>query len=582
MKDSRIVKRILLTQLPVYGLIFGLPTVNMLFDSAIIGTCFGVETLAAMGFATPLTLVVTAITEVLFSGSQVLCGKSLGRGDREGLNRVFNTALATCLCAGVVLTALFLCFPRTLALLLGADDALIAQAAEYIRGFGIGILFLIVSSCVMVFLLFEQRRKEAALITVLSMAVNLSGNILNALVLHGGLFYAGLFVSLGNLLSAVLALACLLKRSKLFRLSASDVNGKVCREMNKVGSAGGLETLWNAVRNCIVLQFAIRIGGTMGAAAVTIALTIVTAVSCFEYDANVNIGLSLAGIFAGQKDADALRRLAGSMTKINIVMYLAIYALLFFFARPLALLFGAEANQIALCVASVRIIGLYFLAEIVIIPTRCIFLSLNRSLAINVIAFLSGVVFTVLVANPLAGLWGMNGVNSIVWVDYLLTVASFFVLYIVKRRRFPRRLSDLCDVPPTLNLTPEHCLSMTLETVEDAVAASDRVVDFCKARGYNDQKAFACGLCIEEMAVDTIRNRFSRAESIVNLFLSYESGHFRFVLRDDCAYFDPGEWLELCQPADYGRSIGIRLTYALANEVSYVSAFGLNILTIQL
>jgi len=64
MKDSRIVKRILLTQLPVYGLIFGLPTVNMLFDSAIIGTCFGVETLAAMGFATPLTLVVTAIIMV--------------------------------------------------------------------------------------------------------------------------------------------------------------------------------------------------------------------------------------------------------------------------------------------------------------------------------------------------------------------------------------------------------------------------------------------------------------------------------------------------------------------------------------
>ena len=52
-------------------------------------------------------------------------------------------------------------------------------------------------------------------------------------------------------------------------------------------------------------------------------------------------------------------------------------------------------------------------------------------------------------------------------------------------------------------------------------------------------------------------------------------------VRDDCVPFDPKEREEMVSGPDPCANVGIRLTYALADEVSYRNLLGMNVLTIR-
>ena len=52
-------------------------------------------------------------------------------------------------------------------------------------------------------------------------------------------------------------------------------------------------------------------------------------------------------------------------------------------------------------------------------------------------------------------------------------------------------------------------------------------------------------------------------------------------LKDDCIPFDPAERQRVIDPEDEMKNIGIRMTYAMADDISYQNILGLNVLTIR-
>ena len=56
----------------------------MLVDSMMIGRFLGVDSMTAYGLANPVLLVFAAYGAMLSAGIQVMCGKTMGAGDREG------------------------------------------------------------------------------------------------------------------------------------------------------------------------------------------------------------------------------------------------------------------------------------------------------------------------------------------------------------------------------------------------------------------------------------------------------------------------------------------------------------------
>ena len=62
----------------------------MLVDSMMIGRFLGVDSMTAYGLANPVLLIFAAYGAMLSAGIQVMCGKTMGVGDREGTNACFH------------------------------------------------------------------------------------------------------------------------------------------------------------------------------------------------------------------------------------------------------------------------------------------------------------------------------------------------------------------------------------------------------------------------------------------------------------------------------------------------------------
>ena len=59
-------------------------TLCLLIDSIMIGRFLGVDPMTAYGLSNPLLLIFAALGTMISAGVQVMCGKSIGSGDRDG------------------------------------------------------------------------------------------------------------------------------------------------------------------------------------------------------------------------------------------------------------------------------------------------------------------------------------------------------------------------------------------------------------------------------------------------------------------------------------------------------------------
>ena len=83
-------------------------TLCMLIDSIMIGRFLGVDAMSAYGLASPLLLVFAAFGSLISSGVQVMCGKTVGAGDREATDACYTVSVL--LAAGISAVGLILVF----------------------------------------------------------------------------------------------------------------------------------------------------------------------------------------------------------------------------------------------------------------------------------------------------------------------------------------------------------------------------------------------------------------------------------------------------------------------------------------
>lgn len=142
---------------PVGGLVakLAIPAVaaqviNLLYnlvDRIYVGSIpqIGTDALAGLGVVLPITLIVSAFSNLVGMGGAPLASIFLGEGKRENAEKVFNAGFVLLLLFGVVLTAVVLAFGGPLLRLFGAPDSSFSCASEYLFVYALGTLFVMLS-----------------------------------------------------------------------------------------------------------------------------------------------------------------------------------------------------------------------------------------------------------------------------------------------------------------------------------------------------------------------------------------------------------------------------------------------------
>ena len=93
---KKLFRQMLLTQI-VSGMTV---MICMVIDSIMIGRFLGVDAMSAYGLASPVLLIFAAFGSMLAAGVQVICGKTMARGDLEGTNACYSSAAHKCVFRG--------------------------------------------------------------------------------------------------------------------------------------------------------------------------------------------------------------------------------------------------------------------------------------------------------------------------------------------------------------------------------------------------------------------------------------------------------------------------------------------------
>ncbi len=576
------IKKLFLTALPAQAIAMGLPAVNELLDSVIVGNYLGENALAVMGFVRPLSMFVVALSGIISTGTQMVCGRQIGKGDKKGIISSFNTMLFLCVLIGLLLTTACMLVPEKTATLLGAVGDLNGVTADYLKGIGIGMVFSLLVTCLLTLAQVERMGKLTTVVMIIMFVFNVGGNIFNAFYLHMGLFGAGLFLSIGNIASVLVVLPYMLIKGKIFRFSPSSVRFSAVLHILRQGSPYAVLYLSNILQLRVLNHFIFKVGGTVGMAAISVAGNISTSSISMLESGYFNAGGTIASVLVGHRDSSSLRDLPKVMLKSAGYFFLIIYILIFIAAKPLALLFGADGVQLDTYVTVIRLYNLWAFFSPIGSPVRCIYQAMGRIRLSNIMALIGSTLFPIAYDILIAQTGKLSLVCMMPTATEAFNILVYSVVFIVLAHRLPRGIHELCYIPSSVSAPRENRFKATIENIDDVTIASERIVDFCKSKNLPSKTAYYCGLCVEEIAADAVNHRFVKNKSTIDLRAIYENGSLFIMFRDDCPHFDVGEWLELCAPADASRSLGIKMVKNLQHEMNYVNVMGLNVLNITI
>ena len=561
-------------------------TVCMLIDSIMIGRFLGVDSVSAYGLATPLLLVFAAFGSLISAGVQVLCGKTMGRGDREGTNAGFTVSMTLGLgisLLGVVLVFLFL---NPLTRMLGADPGspVFTLTRDYIVGFILGAPAFLLALVMVPYMQFAGRRTRLVAAVGVMCVSDVVFDLLNVFVFHGGTLGMGLASTASYYVALVIGIGYFFRKDCMFRFRRRLFSAAVCREL----FVYGFPTVVNQISLVLLIycynQMFLSLEGTVAVAAYSVVTTIGNICYCFGSGVG-SVAMMLAAIFHAERDRSSIRELIRVMIRWAVVLDVAVTVICVAAARPLISLFLADSGSVTLiAVAGLRLFILSMIPSSINSALKSYYQGINLLGFAELISVLQNFVFAVASAFLLSRFLGISGV----WLGYLcgetLTLLFISVFVFIKRRRFAVTADNYSLLDENFDAAPDRCFERTVQSVGEAAEVSRLLCDFCREKGMDARTSMLIGLCVEEMTVNIVEHGFTKdrlAHNIdVRLVLGDEDRVIR--IRDNCTHFDPTKYLELHRTDDPAAHIGLRMVMGMVREANYVNSFGLNNLTLKI
>lgn len=477
-----IFKRLLLVQLVVSSI----SILGNTIDGVIVARLLGAGAIAACGLLNPFAIVAAAISDVITSGTQVVCSRSVGAGDKEGANRQLGVAFALSFTISTGMVALGYIFIHELCLILGANPGtlLFFETEAYARG----LLPSLIPATPIALMMFtcvsngDMMRCRIAGGSIVSL--NIVFSIVSILVFDGGLFGVGLSTSLSTYLVFFYLLGHFKNKSASLRPSFAKLDAHDFKQIVFIGSPRATYKLCTFLLILLFNNILLDFCGQDYVVAYSVVRSIFGIVS-FATAALYYCTSLISSTFFGEENRRALHDTVREFTRLGLIMGIIGFALMAISGRLLTLMFldaGTEAYETAVLGLSVISTSLPFCAVTACFQNYFIGTGHQRwGVVLNII--------TILVLTPAAGFLLMP------FFDYLFVYAAFPASYILelvligifvacKKRKSPFRAESYLFVPESFGSPREHELSFEVHEASDLASVEARFGQLCCNGGF--------------------------------------------------------------------------------------------------
>lgn len=562
--------------------------IGIVIDGIVIGRFLGPDCMASYGLVTPIINLATAFSGILATGAQIICAQHLGAGNKKKARQAFSMCMvATVVIAALMMTAV-LVFRDPISVLLGARGKsahLLAPTSDYLLG--------MVFSFPCVLLLFEFNSlmrldgdpNRVIVAVVVMTLMDVAGDLINALVIHGGMLGMGLTTSLSYFTALVIMLLHFTKKDIIFKFSFKGLRLKVLGEIFAIGSSSAIGSASSMLRNAVLNQ--IMVASVLSSTAVA-ALGVVNTV--FNFTSSTMLGVAMttamiAGMILGEQDRTAAEALVKVTVRTTLVVGGILTAVLLLFADPIAGAFGSKdgAKMVALASRGLRIYAL----SIILYGLNVAFINytqgMRRMVLSDVVCFLVNFPFIVI---PALALFGVLDTDAVWWsflIGESLNLILILIMAAVKKRGIPFLAKDFLFLKEPFGVAEDNLLDFTITKGEDVIKASSLVQGFCNQKGATVKESMMLGLFVEELGNNIVKYGFEGNKNRnIDVRVIRRNDGWMLRMRDNCPKFDPTEWLKLHEDEDKTHNIGIRMVCGMAKDIKYLSTMELNNITITI
>ena len=203
MTNDYLIKKVFHSYLLISILAIMASTIGMIVDGIVIGQFLGEKCVYAFGFSGTVVILIAALAGVFSYGGSSVFSNHVGRGDMGRIRLNFTVTCIGTLVIGILFTVVSLFFSEPFARILGAEGELTALTAEYIRGFGAGGIFIMLSQVLLIYVRSDNSSVLGFVSVLVMTAVNITLDFVLGVALDLGMFGMGLA-------TAVSYLACML------------------------------------------------------------------------------------------------------------------------------------------------------------------------------------------------------------------------------------------------------------------------------------------------------------------------------------------------------------------------------------
>ena len=399
-------------------------------DGIFVGRGVGSAALGAVNIGVPFITFAVAIAAMFPMGGGTVVAIRMGREDKEGANHAFMTAFLLTLLASLLLTLIGMAFSRQIVDLSGGrtlSHTMRDMAADYLFYYCAFSVPMLMSTCLSVFV----RNDGSPALSFVGMCVGAGANIfldwLFIFPMKMGVVGAAIASGLGQVFSVAVLLSHFVRKRGSLRFQRFPVNGALIGKICKRGvpeAASQLTTPVTAL--CYNLMLA-RLVGDIGVSTFSVLSFIYSLVNAIL--SGTAQGLQpLWGLCYGERDTDGMNLYFRWGIRINAILSVVIYGLLFLFAEPAIRIFNRDPELVQNASAALSLFGLSFIPMALNLIYTAFLYSTKRTLQADAISLSRGVVLKAAAIFCMPVLFGIDVIWLAPFAAELLTLVLALVL----------------------------------------------------------------------------------------------------------------------------------------------------------
>lgn len=397
----------------------------ILADTFFVSKGLGTNGLTALNLAIPVYNFIHGTGLMLGMGGAIQFSICKGQGNQKAVDRIYTNTIYLAVLFSVLFMLPGIFCADKMALLLGADTAVLAMTETYLRWL---LLFSPAFILNDIFLCFVRNDDSPQLV----MTAMLTGSFANILLdyififpMQMGIFGAIFATGLSPLISIAIMLPHWKKGKNTFHLIKTGIHAEQVRKDLSLGFPSLLAQISSGIVMIIFNWIILRLKGNAGVAAYGIIANISLVVVAVYTGIAQGVQPLISRFYAVGNKRQAQITLRYAMT-VMFVSACTIYACLILFAQPLIAAFNSE-NNLELQGIAASGLKLYFISTPFVgynIILSTFFTSIEKVMPAHILSLLRGFILIIPLAFLLSDIWGITGV----WLAYPVTEVFVMLL----------------------------------------------------------------------------------------------------------------------------------------------------------